>query len=156
MRTLGVVELRVRVQGLSRSPPSVSWIPAQAGIQDKDRLTSRPKPRAPQPVLPAGLPSNVVSQGRKSTFSPVVTAPSLCPPTKTFEGRHPGELVSPLKDIIGAERGLMVQIMHCRMALYLIQRIDGCVILGTRNRHKIAPAKRKSTRTGMFHWIRIR
>ncbi len=50
----------------------------------------------------------------------------------------------------------IVHIIHCRMALQLVQRIGGRAIPGRGNRYETAPANRKSTRTGMFHWIRNR
>ncbi len=112
----------------------VTWpifvIPAQAGIQEKERLTRHPQttcrpnpsfPRAapacirqgagiteqrhvPPTVLPAGLPPNVLRRGRESTFSAVVTAPPLC---------DPGALVSPLQDIICSGRCLAVLTLPC-------------------------------------------
>ena len=81
-------------------PTQMLWIPACAGMTAK----GRPPIRRPEP-----RPVAVALSRCSATFFPaVVTAPPLCSPTKTFEGRHPGELVSPLQDIICSEDACVV------------------------------------------------
>ena len=120
MWTLGVVELdeasrrgvfRYAFRSFSRGPSRAAWIPAGACPRRVLSGAGMTKQRhATPPIRHSRWPApNFLSRGRESTFSAVATAPPLCPPTKTFEGRHPGGLVSPLQDIIYSGRCLVVQ-----------------------------------------------
>ncbi len=147
MRALVVVEL----QRLSAACLPTPWIPASAGIQEKDRLTRRPqttrplnpsfpwdsRPLSVRTVIHGDCPGLVLGRqhrcepppqrarapcprksGHRSRSehrrSPSASSIPPDPPTQmlwipacagmTAKGRPPGELVSPLQDIICSGR----------------------------------------------------